>query len=127
LRNYIGNYLGNYLGNHFENLRDNHFCGIIFNGYPLGINHRKIAGDPFKLWENHLESIGETLFKTAFGNALTTARCCRILQPASPPRCCVQTRAPHAAEDSRLKDAPEANACGDVGAANCWSGCKWGK
>jgi hypothetical protein len=67
--------------------------------------------------ENHLESIGETFVKAAVGNALTSARCCRMLQPASPPRCCVQTRAPHAAEDSRLKVVPEADACGDVGVA----------
>jgi hypothetical protein len=77
--NHFRNYSGNYLGNYNENLRENHFCGIIFNGYPLGINHREMLLDilPVKLLEKHLESIGETLFKTAFGSRPCAGQWCR--------------------------------------------------
>jgi hypothetical protein len=33
-----------------------------------------------ELLENHLEGIGETFVKAAVGNALTNARCCRMLR-----------------------------------------------
>jgi hypothetical protein len=73
-----------------------------------------------KLLENHLESIGETLFKTAFGNALTTARCCRMLRTTA--RLPATLLHSNARATRRGGFAPEANACGNVSMAKCWSG-----